>query len=37
LEHPELGEAGYGFAKQFTVKRFEEEWLNLIERVHEEK
>jgi glycosyltransferase involved in cell wall biosynthesis len=37
LEHPEMGEAGYGFAKQFTVKRFEEEWLNLIERVHEEK
>jgi glycosyltransferase involved in cell wall biosynthesis len=37
LEHPELGEAGYRFAKQFTVKRFEEEWLNLIERVHEER
>ena len=32
LEHPELGEMGYAFAKQFTVKRFEEEWLNLIER-----
>jgi glycosyltransferase involved in cell wall biosynthesis len=37
LEHPELGEVGYGFAKQFTIKRFEEEWLNLIERVYEEK
>jgi glycosyltransferase involved in cell wall biosynthesis len=37
LEHPELGEAGYGFARQFTVKRFQEEWISLIERVHEEK
>ncbi|OGP91534.1 MAG: hypothetical protein A2157_08750 [Deltaproteobacteria bacterium RBG_16_47_11] len=37
LEHPEMGEAGYAFAKQFTVKRFEKEWLNLIEGVHEEK
>ncbi|HSB07240.1 MAG TPA: glycosyltransferase [Thermodesulfobacteriota bacterium] len=36
LEHSELGEMGHAFAKQFTVKRFEEEWLNLIERVHEE-
>jgi glycosyltransferase involved in cell wall biosynthesis len=37
LEHPELGEKGYAFAKQFTVKRFEEGWLNLIERVYEKK
>ena len=37
LEHPELGEKGYEFAKQFTVKRFEEGWLNLIERVYEKK
>jgi hypothetical protein len=37
LGHPERGEAGYGFAKQFTVKRFEEQWLNLVKRVHEEK
>jgi len=36
LEHPELGDVGYAFAKQFTVKRFEEDWLNLIARVHEE-
>ena len=37
LDHPELGEKGYLFAKQFTVKRFKEEWLNLIEKIHEEK
>ncbi len=37
LGHPERGEAGYRFAKQFTVKRFEEQWLNLVKRVHEEK
>jgi glycosyltransferase involved in cell wall biosynthesis len=37
LDHQELGEAGYRFASQFTVKRFQEEWVNLIERFHEEK
>ena len=37
LEHPERGEAGHAFASQFTVKRFEEQWLNLIERVHEKE
>lgn len=31
LDHPELGERGYGFAKQFTIKRFNDEWLKLIE------
>ena len=33
LDHPELGERGYEFAKQFTVKRFNDEWLRLIENV----
>lgn len=37
LDHPELGERGYEFASQFTVRRFNEEWLNLIERVNEEE
>ena len=36
LDHPELGEKGFAFAGQFTVKRFAEEWLNLIERIHAE-
>jgi len=35
LAHPELGEKGYDFAREFTVKRFNDEWLNLIERVNE--
>jgi glycosyltransferase involved in cell wall biosynthesis len=30
IEHPELGEMGYEFAKQFTTERFNEAWLNLI-------
>jgi len=33
LDHPELGERGYEFAKQFTVKRFNEGWLDVIDRV----
>jgi glycosyltransferase involved in cell wall biosynthesis len=37
LEHPELGERGYDFAKQFTVKRFNDEWLNLIDKVNEDE
>jgi glycosyltransferase involved in cell wall biosynthesis len=35
LDHPELGEIGYEFAKAFTVKKFNDEWLNLTERVNE--
>jgi glycosyltransferase involved in cell wall biosynthesis len=35
LDHPELGEIGYEFAKPFTVKKFNDEWLNLTERVNE--
>jgi glycosyltransferase involved in cell wall biosynthesis len=35
LDHPELGERGYAFARQFTIERFNREWLNLIERVNE--
>ena len=35
LNHPERGEMGYEFAKQFTLKKFSDEWLSLIERVNE--
>ena len=34
LNHPERGELGYEFAKQFTVKKFNDEWLSLIEKVN---
>ena len=34
LNHPERGELGYEFAKQFTVKKFNGEWLSLIEKVN---
>jgi glycosyltransferase involved in cell wall biosynthesis len=37
LDHPELGKKGYEFAKQFTVKRFNDEWLSLIERLSEKE
>ena len=37
LDHPKLGEMGFDFAKQFTVKKFNEEWLNFIERVNEKE
>jgi len=37
LDHPERGEMGYEFAKQFTIKRFNDDWLSLIERVNEEE
>jgi glycosyltransferase involved in cell wall biosynthesis len=33
LDHPELGERGYEFAKQFTVERFNADWLDVIKRV----
>ncbi len=33
LEHPELGQKGYDFAKNFTVDRFESEWVKLIEEM----
>jgi glycosyltransferase involved in cell wall biosynthesis len=33
LEHPELGEKGYEFARNFTVERFESDWVGLIEEV----
>jgi len=35
LDHPELGEMGFEFARQFTAKKFNEEWLSLIEKVSE--
>ena len=39
LNHPEtrkkMGEDGYNFAKEFTLERFEEKWLNLINKENE--
>ena len=37
LDHPEMGEAGYTFARQFTVQKLAEEWLRVIERVNGKK
>jgi glycosyltransferase involved in cell wall biosynthesis len=36
LEHPELGEAGLEFARRFTVKRFNDEWVRLVGRLNAE-
>jgi len=37
LNHPEIrekmGESGYNFAKDFTLERFEKEWLELIHKI----
>ena len=37
LNHPEIrrkmGEEGYNFAKNFTLERFEKEWVNLINKI----
>jgi len=30
MEHPEIGERGYNYVKQFTDERFEREWINLV-------
>jgi len=35
LDHPELGEMGFDFVRQFTVRKFNEAWLSLIERLSE--
>ena len=37
LDHPKLGEMGFEFARQFTTKRFNEEWLSVIRQVNEEE
>ena len=37
LDHPETGENGFEFARQFTVERFNSEWVRLVERVNEER
>lgn len=37
IEHPELGVKGYEFAKQFTVERFNEAWLNLVKNISTQK
>jgi hypothetical protein len=36
LSHPELGEKGFEYARQFTVERFNSEWVHLIERLNED-
>jgi glycosyltransferase involved in cell wall biosynthesis len=35
LDHPEMGDNGYAYAKNFTQERFESEWLNLIDEIGE--
>lgn len=34
-ERKKIGEDGYNFAKNFTIERFKEEWLNLIKKLME--
>ena len=36
LDHPEIGKKGFEFAEQFTVERFNDAWIRLIERLNEE-
>jgi glycosyltransferase involved in cell wall biosynthesis len=36
LDRPEMGEKGFEFAKQFTVEKFNDAWVRLIERPDEE-
>ena len=36
LDRPEVGEKGFEFAKQFTVEKFNDAWVHLIERLDEE-
>jgi glycosyltransferase involved in cell wall biosynthesis len=36
LDHPELGEAGLEYARRFTVKRFNDEWVRLVGRLNAE-
>ncbi len=35
LDHPEMGEKGFEFARKFTVERFSADWTNLIEKLNE--
>jgi glycosyltransferase involved in cell wall biosynthesis len=37
LDHPEQGQRGYEFARQFTTERFEADWLDLIGRIGENR
>jgi glycosyltransferase involved in cell wall biosynthesis len=37
LDHPELGERGFEFGAQFTVEKFNEEWLSLVRQMNEEE
>lgn len=37
MEHPELGQEGYEFAKQFSVEKFYMVWIYLIKRIYEGK
>ncbi len=36
LDHPEIGEKGFEFAKQFTIEKFNDAWIRLIETLNEE-
>ncbi len=36
LDHPEIGEKGFEFARQFTVEKFNDAWVRLIETLDEE-
>ncbi len=35
LDHPEMGKKGFDFARQFTVEKFNADWLALIESLNE--
>ena len=35
LDHPEIGKRGFEFARQFTMERFNAEWVRLCERLNE--
>jgi glycosyltransferase involved in cell wall biosynthesis len=37
MKNPEVGEKSYEYAKQFTVERFEKEWMELISQLIEKK
>ena len=33
LDHPQMGDNGYAYAKNFTHERFKSEWLNLVDEI----
>jgi len=34
LDHPEMGEMGFEFVRQFTAKKFNEGWVSAVEKVN---